>query len=96
MERSIICSFLNQPLDRQKECNASITYDADCNQELGNYSAMGTGANVTIPQLALIHGIGSTEYCYSVTASSNNTTVVVEGDLDIVNIQFGNMTSLLQ
>ena len=85
--RSIKCTFLNQPQDGVKHCNASITYGDNCDQQLGVYSSIGTGDSVTTPMLELIDSIN--EYCFSVTASSGVRTVVVEGSMDIVT--FGNM-----
>lgn len=83
--RRIYCTFLNQALNRVKLCNASIMYGANCDQQLGIYSGMGTGVAVATTSLVLLDG---NEYCFSITASNGNKTVIVEGVLNVV--MFGN------
>ena len=75
--RTIICEFLNQPLDSVKECIANVTYGANCGQKLDVYGMDGTGYIVTTPPLDLPGNIA--EFCFTVTARSNNVTVAVEG-----------------
>lgn len=84
-ERSVICTFLNQPSQRIKECIANITYGSDCDQFLGVYEGVDTGDAVRTPSLGTVRGVA--EYCFTVTAISNNVTVQVEGNL--VNIGTG-------
>lgn len=78
-ERSVICTFLNQPSQRVKECNANITYGSDCDQFLGVYEGEDTGDAVRTPSLGTVPGVA--EYCFTVTAISNNVTVQIEGNL---------------
>lgn len=86
--RNFECSFLNQPQEREKECNASITYGNNCEQELGVFAGMGIGDSVATTELSLdnIMTADVSEYCFSVTATSGMNTVVVEGMLDIINL----------
>ena len=81
---TIHCTFLNQPFNSVKLCNASITYGANCDQQLGIYSSEGTGNFVTTPTLVLEEGVN--QLCFSVTAKSGNKTVIVEGTLDVVKL----------
>ena len=92
--RSIMCTFLNQPLDRDKLCSASIAYGDNCDQHLGVYSGTGTGDSVTTQSLKLEPMDDVNEYCFSVTASSGGRTVIVEGTLDVLN--FGMHTFILR
>ena len=78
-ERSVICTFVNQPLQMEKECIANITYGAECDQLLDVYEGVGTGDEVRTPSLETVPGVA--EYCFTVTATSNNATVQVEGNL---------------
>ena len=81
---TIICTFLNQPMDTTKECSFNVTYGPDCGQLLGLYTSMGTGDSVSSPELPLIEDIS--EYCFTVTARSNNVTVSVEGTLNLFEV----------
>ena len=83
--KHLYCTFPNEPLDSVKQCNANITYGANCDQQLGVYSTMDTGVSVAITSVVLVD---INEYCVSVTASSSNKTVIVEGRLIVV--KFGN------
>ena len=84
--RSITCTFLNQPLENTKHCSANITYGANCDQSLGAYSGSSTGPSdfLSTSPIDLLNDIA--EYCFIVTASSGNVTVVVEGTLNLINI----------
>ena len=88
-QRSIICTFLNQPRNIEKQCSANITYGEDCDRFLGIFAGMGTGDNVTTHPLETISGV--TEYCFLVTAETNNVTVLVDGTLlNIIGIDLHN------
>ena len=78
-ERSVICTFLNQPSRRVKECIANITYGSDCDQFLNVYEGESTGDAVRTSSLGTVPEVA--EYCFTVTAISNNVTVQVEGNL---------------
>ena len=78
-QRSIICTFLNQPPNIIKRCSANITYGEDCDRFLGVFSGMGTGDTVTTQPLEAVPGV--TEYCFLVTAEANNVTVLIDGTL---------------
>ena len=81
---TIICTFLNQPMDTTKECSINIAYGPNCGQQLGSYTGEGTGDSVSSPELPLIEGIS--EYCFTATARSNNVTVSVEGTLNLFEV----------
>jgi hypothetical protein len=78
-QRSIMCTFLNQPLNIVKRCSANITYGEDCDRFLGFFNGMGTGDTVTTQPLEAVAGVD--EYCFLVTAESINVTVLVDGTL---------------
>ena len=78
-QRSITCTFLNQPLNIMKQCSANITYGEDCDRFLNTFSGMGTGDKVTTQPLDAVPGV--VEYCFLVTAETNNVTVLVDGTL---------------
>ena len=78
-EKRIMCTFKNQPTAIEKHCDANITYGENCNRELNVYRGMGTDDTVSTSQLESLPGIA--DYCYVVTAISNNVTVMVEGTL---------------
>ena len=80
--KTIICAFLNQPMNITKECFVNITYGPNCGQILGSYTNEGTEDSVSTHELPLIEGVS--EYCFTVTARSNNVTVSVEGTLDLI------------
>jgi hypothetical protein len=81
---TIICTFLNQPMDTIKECSINITYGPNCGQLLGLYTNVGTGDSVSSPELPLIEDVS--EYCFTVTARNNNETVSVEGTLNLFDV----------
>jgi hypothetical protein len=87
--KTIICKFLNQPMDTTKECSLNITYGPNCGQQLGSYSSEGTGESVSSPELPLIEEVS--EYCFTVTARSNNVTVSVEGTLNLFEVSLTNV-----
>lgn len=90
--RSFSCDFLNQSiLMGRKVCIANITYGENCDQHLGIYSDTSIGSSVTTPTIEFISG--ESFYCISVSASNSNRTVIVEGNLDLLNI--GNVTMIL-
>ena len=78
-DQSIICSFRNQPTASLKNCSANITYGENCDRLLSVYSAASTGNIITTPPLETRADV--TDYCYVVTATSSNVTVMVEGIL---------------
>ena len=78
-QRSIICTFLNQPPNILKRCSANITYGENCNRFLSVFDRMGTGDTVATQPLDTVPGVA--EYCFLVTAESNNVTVFVDGTL---------------
>ena len=78
-QRSIICTFLNQPPNIVKRCSANITYGEDCDCFLNIFSGMGTGDTVATQQLEAVPGVA--EYCFLVTAETNNVAVLVDGTL---------------
>ena len=78
-DRSIVCTFLNQPISEIKKCVANITYGVNCDQLLKTYSGIDTGNDVKTEPLDTVPGVA--EYCFLVTATSNNITVKVEGNL---------------
>ena len=80
--KTIICTFLNEPKDTTKECSFNITHGPNCDQLLGLYTNEGTGDSISTPELPLIEGVS--EYCFTVTARSNNVTVSVEGTLNLI------------
>ena len=81
---TIICTFLNQPVDTTKQCSFNITYGPNCDQQLGSYTSEGTGDSVSSPELPLLEDVS--EYCFTVTARSNNVTVSVEGTLNLIEV----------
>ena len=78
-KRTITCTFLNQPSNILKQCSANITYGENCDRFLDTFSGMGTGDTVATEQLQALSGV--IEYCFLVTAKTNNVTVLVEGIL---------------
>ena len=76
-DQSIVCSFFNQPTATLKNCSANITYGSNCDQLLGVYSTETSGNTLRTPPL--VTRADTTEYCYVVTATSSNVTVMVEG-----------------
>ena len=75
----ITCNFKNQPATTMKQCDANITYGENCDKQLNTYKGMGVGNAVSTSQLETIPGV--TDYCFVVTAVSNNISVIVEGDI---------------
>ena len=71
-------------MDTTKECSINITYGPNCGQQLGLYTSEGTGDSISSPELPLIEGVS--EYCFTVTARSNNVTVSVEGTLNLIEV----------
>ena len=78
-DRSIVCSFINQPTSTLKHCSANITYGENCDQLLGIYDTVSNGNSVRTPPLETRADVA--DYCFIVTATSNNVTVMVEGSL---------------
>ena len=76
---SVVCTFLNQPISVTKLCIANITCGDNCDQLLNIYSGRNTGNEVKTVPLDRVPGVA--EYCFLVTAKSNNVTVMVEGNL---------------
>ena len=71
-------------MDTTKECSLNITYGPECGQLLGLYTNVGTGDSVSSPELPLLEDIS--EYCFTITARSNNVTVSVEGTLNLFEV----------
>ena len=82
IQKSIICTFLNQPPNIMKQCSANITYGEDCDRFLGVFSGMGTEDTVATRPLETVPGVA--KYCFLVTAETNNVTVLVDGTLLII------------
>ena len=91
--KTIICTFLNQLMDTTKECFLNITYGSNCGQQLGSYISEGTGDSISSPELPLIEDVS--EYCFIITARSNNVTVSVEGTLNLFEVSNVNGKKLL-
>ena len=88
--RAIACSFLNLSTSAEsKSCIINITYGSDCDQYLGVYDAVGEESSLSTPAIEFINDVSS--YCVSISASYGAKTVIVEGNLDLVNT--GNMIS---
>ena len=87
-QRRIICAFLNQPPNIVKQCSAIITYGEDCDRFLGIFVGVGRGDNMILTE-PLETKPGVVEYCFLVTAESNNVTVLVDGTLlNIIGTQY--------
>jgi hypothetical protein len=82
-QRSIMCTFLNKTPNIMKQCSANITYGEDCDRFLNIFSGMGTGDIVATQPLEGVPGV--TEYCFLVTAETNNRMVLIDGTL-VLNI----------
>ena len=82
--KTIICKFLNQPVNTTNECSFNVRHGPECDQLLGLYTNASTGDSVSSPELPLIQNIS--EYCFTVTARSNNVTVSVEGTLNLFEV----------
>ena len=82
--RRIHCQFLDLQFsaDSVKQCTASVTYGSNCDQYLGTYSNMSNGKFVPTPPLDFIDSVS--EYCISVTATSDNGTFILEGTLNLI------------
>ena len=63
-----------------KQCSANITYGEDCDRFLGVFSGMGTEDTIATQPLETVPGVD--EYCFLVTAETNNVTVLVNGFLN--------------
>ena len=83
-QRRIICTFLNQPSDIEKQCSANITYGTNCDRFVNNFKGVGTGDTVATEQLEVVSGV--VDYCFLVTAKSSDVTLLVEGNLQYNNI----------
>ena len=82
-----MCYFPNQSIfEDLKQCIANITYGTNCDQHLGVYRAEGEGSSVVTRAIDFKEEVSS--YCLVVSASSSIIgTVIVEGNLDLVNIR---------
>ena len=78
----ITCTFLNQPPNILKHCSANITYGPNCDILLDTFSGTDTGDTVATERLKALPEV--VEYCYLITAISNNITVLVNGTLQIL------------
>ena len=85
-ERRIVCTFINQPSAIIKQCSANVTFGENCNQLLNVYEGDGTGDIVSTSQLETVPGV--TEYCFVVTANISNITVMVQGNLVNLGMQY--------
>ena len=78
VDSTISCTFLNQMDTSIKSC--SITYGPcgqNRTQRVEERSSLALPNNVTL--MITLHASGS--YCYTVTASNDNFTIAVEGQL---------------
>lgn len=75
----LMCTFKNQPQEIIKHCDANVTYGDNCDKLLNVYKGMDIGDAVLTLPLETVPGV--TDYCFVVTAISNNVTVMVEGNL---------------
>ena len=78
-KKIVTCVFLNQQLDNIKECSVNITHGAKCDQYLGVYNASDSGTNVSIVLPSQLFSRDASDYCLTVTAIWQNSTVIVEG-----------------
>lgn len=76
---SINCTFLNQQDTSEKQCNITYGQCLQSEKQSAQGSATGLMKSIILP-LSLD---GHTQLCYSVTASNDTYTVVVEGSLMI-------------
>lgn len=85
--RRFNCTFLSPPPNTLKHCKASVKYGNDCGKQLkgGLLNGSSSADTVMTEVLVLRHIEGVNEYCFSVTASSDNKTVIIEGTLDVLN-----------
>lgn len=60
-----------------------ISHGANCKDSLGIYSGMGIGNSVSTDKL-MLEMVVNNEFCFSVTASSDNNTVIVDGNLHVL------------
>ena len=84
--KTVTCYFPNQSdsmFEDSKQCIANVTYGTDCGQHLGVYRAEGEGSSVVTHTIDFKEEVSS--YCLVVSASSSVKTVIVEGNLDLVN-----------
>ena len=81
-DRRITCTFNNQPQEILKQCDANISYGINCNRLLNVYKGMDVSDTVFTSQLETVPGV--TDYCFVVTAISNNVILMVEGNLIFV------------
>ena len=72
------CTFLNESLDREKECRANLSYGDNCENDQGVYMGSINEGNTLITN-AIEPLDEFTKYCYTVQARSGNKTVVVNG-----------------
>ena len=80
--RSITCTFMNQQQGINNLCSVNVTYGTNCEQILGVYSSTGPSNPLPTPPFELLGSV--VEYCFTVTASSGNKSVVVEGNLNLL------------
>lgn len=67
-----------------KICSASISYGTNCNSTLESKpSIRGTGNDLFTPSINFVND--NAEYCFEITASSANETVVLKGTLYVIN-----------
>ena len=84
--KRILCTFINQPSAIIKQCSANVTFGENCDQLLNVYEGEGTGDIVSTSQLETVPGV--TEYCFVVTANISNITVMVQGNLVNLGMQY--------
>ena len=86
---TLTCEFTEQSLGFARECLINITYGDDCEEQLDVYTTdldSDTGLLVT-PRIELVDGVS--RYCFSATATSGNTTVIIEGTFNLFGINIG-------
>ena len=87
--RTILCNFSKtSPSDSHKQCIVNVTYGAECDQLLGFYIASESRNLIASPPLEFTSDVS--EYCISVSATSDNETVIVEERLNFFQLETGN------
>ena len=88
-----MCIYNSQQENTIQYCNANITYGLNCDKTLDIYMGMSEGSTVITPPIEGIPGVN--EYCFSVSTSSGNKTIIIEGNLNIFRPIINNGKSFL-
>ena len=86
---TLTCEFTEQSLQFAHECLINITYGDNCEEQLDVYTTVldsDTGLLVT-PRIDLVNGVST--YCFSATANSGNTTMIIEGTFNLFGVNIG-------